>query len=78
MKIIMIASENFYIDSDGFEKAEEFLKQMEEAIETDPDWKNGKHMGDCTNVSTMCARCCLERWDRDTINALKYFKNEGE
>lgn len=77
MKIILIAHYDFDMNPEGLKQAEEFLTQVEETVATDPYWKDGGHMGDCTKQSTPCERCWLENWESDAINALKYFNEKG-
>lgn len=74
MKVIFIAYYNFEMNSEGFDKAEKYLKQIEDMVETDRDWKDGGHMGDCTKQSTTCFRCWLEDFDRLANESIKYLK----
>ncbi len=58
--ICLLASDSAMCDGMTPERAVEFVRGMENALNTEPYWKDGGHMGDCTKQPCTCARCMFE------------------
>jgi hypothetical protein len=58
--ICLLAADSALCDSMTPERAVAFIRGIEEAMNTEECWANGRHEGDCTKKPFSCARCMFE------------------
>lgn len=61
--VLLIAVDAALCDGMNAEHAVEYARRIENAVETDPTWANGRHEGDCTKTPMTCSRCHLEEME---------------
>lgn len=63
--ICLLAADSALCDGMTAERAVEFIRGIEDAMNTEPQWANGGHCGDCTKVAFTCARCMIEGAEKE-------------
>lgn len=67
--VLLLASDLAFEHPDA-ESALAWARRIENSVDNDPLWADGKHCGDCTQQPHTCSRCLLESYE-DVARAIE-------
>jgi hypothetical protein len=70
--------EDYECSKGGYKQSAKWWKRIFQQLTKCDDWKDGKHMGDCTKEPNTCIRCMVEEMVDDAAKILKVYDSHFE